>query len=174
MAAAQLSGDAFRNEEIKAEAVIPNPYGTVPVFHFANNADIGSPGRSELDSAIPVQDGLNKSVLDMLVAMEFSAYRPRWAAGGESLKKAETRFIAKVRDRQASFGQTWSDLMEFALKIKGRVDDVRLITTWEDPASNSEREILENIILKKQLGISIEQALMEAGYGSTDILKMLK
>ena len=32
---------------------------------------------------MPVQDGLNKSVLDMLVAMEFSAFRQRWAAGIE-------------------------------------------------------------------------------------------
>ena len=62
---------------------IANPYGIVPVFHFANNADLGMTGRSELEAAMPVQDGLNKSVLDMLVAMEFSAYRQRWAAGIE-------------------------------------------------------------------------------------------
>jgi len=30
-----------------------------------------------------VQDGLNKSVRDMLVAMEYSAFRQRWAAGIE-------------------------------------------------------------------------------------------
>ncbi|MDQ3489585.1 MAG: phage portal protein, partial [Acidobacteriota bacterium] len=176
-----------------APHIIQNPFGIVPVFHFANNSDIGTPGQSELEAAIPVQDGLNKSVLDMLVAMEFSAYRQRWAAGieieydnegkalapftagidhlwiaqnpnanfgdfeaanldqflkvkdsfridmasvtgtplhylmphmkgfpsGESLKKAETRFIAKVRDRQESFGQTWADLMSFALMLDG-------------------------------------------------------
>src|SRR6201999_2522621 len=62
---------------------IANPYGVVPIFHFANNADVGDCGRSELEAAIPIQDGLNKSVLDMLVAMEFSAYRQRWAAGIE-------------------------------------------------------------------------------------------
>lgn len=229
-------------------STIANPYGVVPVFHFANNADLGMPGQSELVSAIPVQDGLNKSVLDMLVAMEFSAYRQRWAAGieieydnegkavapftagidhlwiaqnpnarfgdfesanldhflrvkdsfridmasvtgtplhylmphtsrsysGESLKKAETRFIAKVRDRQESFGQTWADLMAFALKIEGHGDDIRLITAWEDPDRMSEREFLENIILKQQIGITPEQALTEAGYGNTDMTQMLK
>lgn len=67
----------------KPANVIVNPYGVVPIFHFANNADIGSLGRSELEPALPVQDGMNKSVLDMLVAMEFSAYRQRWAAGIE-------------------------------------------------------------------------------------------
>jgi hypothetical protein len=225
--------------------VVPNPFGIVPVFHFANNADIGMPGTSELEAALPIQDGLNKSVLDMLVAMEFSAFRQRWAAGidfnyddegkvippfhagvdhiwmtenaeakfgdfdsadleqflkvkdsfrtdiasvtgtplyylmpqlrgfpsGESLRKAETRFLAKVRDRQEAFGQVWADVMSFAARISG-VGDVRLVTEWEDAASRSEREILENLILKKQVGISSEQALIEAGYGSEDARRM--
>ena len=222
-----------------------NPYGIVPVFHFANNADLATYGRSELDAAIPVQDGLNKSVLDMLVAMEFSAYRQRWAAGieieydadgkavapftagvdhlwitenpqahfgdfeaaeleqflkvkdsfrvdmasvtgtplhyflqmagdfpsGASLKKAETRFLAKVRDRQESFGQVWADAMQFALRIEGR-GNTRLITQWDDPAPLGERELLENILLKRRLGLSDEQALIEAGYGVADVKGM--
>ena len=234
-------------EEHAKAWTLNNPYGIVPVFHFANNADIGMPGQSELEAAIPVQDGLNKSVLDMLVAMEFSAYRQRWAAGieialdkegktippfkagidqiwisenpnarfgdfdaanleqflkvkdsfridiasvtgtplhylmphmkgqpsGESLKKAETRFLAKVRDRQQSFGQTWADIMAFALMIEGRGKDIRLHTNWEDPSPMSDREVLENILLKKDIGISTEQALSEAGYGDVDVKGML-
>lgn len=236
-----------QNEPTQMSTIV-NPYGVVPVFHFANNADLGLPGQSELLSAIPVQDGLNKSVLDMLVAMEFSAYRQRWAAGieidydnegkavapftagidhlwiaqnpnarfgdfesanldhflrvkdsfridmasvtgtplhylmphtnrsysGESLKKAETRFIAKVRDRQESFGQTWADLMAFALTVDGHGKDIRLITAWEDADRMSEREFLENIILKQQIGITPEQALAEAGYGDVDVKQMLR
>lgn len=216
-----------------------NPYGVVPVFHFANNADIGTFGRSELEAAIPVQDGLNKAALDMLVAMEFSAFRQRWAAGieidydtdgvpispfneavdhlwiaensnakfgdfqtvdlsnflkvkdsfrvdmasvtgtplyyllphtrgfpsGESLRKSESRFIAKVRDRQAALGDTWAAVMEFALKIEGR-SNVKLSVNWDDPSQVTEREMLENILMKKQIGISTEQALREAGYKS--------
>jgi hypothetical protein len=225
--------------------VVPNPYEVVPVFHFANNAGIGERGRSELDAAIPIQDGLNKAVLDMLVAMEFTAFRQRWATGieidyddegkaklpfkaavdqlwiadsadakfgdfaageleqflkvkdgfridiasvtgtplhyllqtagdlpsGESLKRSETRFVAKVRDRQASFGQVWADVMEFALRIEGR-QAVSLITEWEDPSPISERDMLENILLKKQIGLPQEQALIEAGYGKADAEEM--
>ena len=92
---------------------------------------------------------------------------------GESLKKAETRFLAKVRDRQESFGQTWADIMEFALLIEGRGGDIRLHTNWEDPAPMSDREVLENILIKKNIGISVEQALSEAGYGEVDIRTML-
>ncbi len=218
--------------------VISNPYGIVPVFHFANNASIGEFGRSELENAIPVQDGMNKSVLDMLVAMEFSAYRQRWAAGieieydtegnvvapfkagidhlwiagnetarfgdfetadleqflkvkdgfrldiasvtgtplyyllphgrgfasGEAMRKAESRFIAKVRDRQTSFGQVWADVMQFALRIE-RQSDVLLSTRWEDAARLTEKEMLENLLLKVKLGLSPTEALQEAGYG---------
>ena len=223
------------------EAVIPNPYGVVPVFHFANNADLGTYGRSELEAAIPVQDGLNKSVLDMLVAMEYSAFRQRWVAGievdydaegkaispfkngidnlwvagkdarfgdfeaaqldqfllvkdsfrvdiasvtgtplhyflqqvgefasGESLKQSGTRFLAKVRDRQESFGQVWADAMSFALRIEGN-PGTQLLTEWEDPSPMTERERLENLLLKRQLGLPVEQALIEAGYGVADV-----
>lgn len=225
--------------------VVANPWATVPVFHFANNAGIGEPGCSEIDAAIPIQDGLNKAVLDMLVAMEFTAFRQRWASGieveyddsgkaivpftagvdslwiasdpqakfgdfaageleqflrvkdsfridiasvtgtplhyllqtngdlpsGESLKRSETRFIAKVRDRQANFGQVWADVMQFALQIEGR-PAVSLITEWEDPSPISERNRLENILLKKQIGLPVEQALIEAGYGVADVKQM--
>ncbi|MBA2380230.1 MAG: phage portal protein [Blastocatellia bacterium] len=219
--------------------IVENAYGLVPVFHFANNADIGAFGRSELDPAIPIQDGLNKSVLDMLVAMEFSAFRQRWAAGieieynldgdpippfdesvdhlwiaqsenarfgdfetanldqflkvkdsfrvdmasvtatplyyllphtrgypsGESIRKSESRFIAKVRDRQASFGDVWADVMTFALRIEG-MGEADVMPRWEDPARLSEKEMLENLLLKRRIGISAEQALSEAGYGA--------
>lgn len=217
---------------------VPNPYGIVPVFHFANNADIGTFGRSELDDAMAVQDGLNKSVLDMLVAMEFCSFRQRWVAGieilkdeatgkdippfklgmenifyasdpetrfgefgatdleqflkvkdgfridmasvtgtplyylmpqirgfpsGESLRKAETRFLAKVRDRQEQFGSVWEDVMSFALRLAGQ-PDVSLTTQWEDPSPVNERDVLENLSLKLSLGVPAEQILREAGY----------
>ncbi|MEO7673874.1 MAG: phage portal protein, partial [Pyrinomonadaceae bacterium] len=235
--------ELFPEMEKMPPHIVRNPYGIVPAFHFANNSDIGTPGQSELEAAIPIQDGLNKSVLDMLVAMEFSAYRQRWAAGieieydkegktvapftagvdklwitqdpnarfgdfeaadleqflkvkdsfridiasvtgtplhylmpqmkgqpsGESLKKAETRFLAKVRDRQESFGQTWADIIAFALMVEGLGTDIRLHTKWEDPSPMSDREVLENILIKKGIGISTEQALSEAGYGNVDI-----
>jgi hypothetical protein len=237
-----FTGETAPTSETLPAPVVENPYGVVPVFHFANNADIGEFGRSELEAAMPVQDGLNKSVLDMLVAMEVSAFRQRWAAGievkydqetgkeippfrsgvetlwisenpdakfgdfsateleqflkvkdgfridiasvtgtplyylmphvraipsGESLRKAETRFLAKVRDRQEQFGAVWAESMSFALKIAGR-PDISLVTHWEDPAPTSEREYLENLRLKKELGISTEQALKEAGYGDVE------
>lgn len=62
-------------------AISPNPYGRVPVFHFANDADTGDYGESELRDVLPIQDALNKATADMLVGMEFNAYPQRWATG---------------------------------------------------------------------------------------------
>jgi len=230
------------------EKPIPNPYDVVPVFHFANNGSIGGDGCSELRDARPLQDALNKSVLDMLVTMEFQAYRQRWASGieinydsdgkpvapfeagitslwvtetegakfgdfastdlkqflevqdafkvnvaivtgtpiyffiqsganfpsGESLKKAETRFINKVIDRQKVFGAAWADVMAFALLIENKGKDLQIFTEWQDPAPLTEKENLENLLIKADLNVSETQLLTEAGYGEEDIKKMLE
>lgn len=69
---------------------VVNPYAVVPVFHFANGASDGSYGRSELADVLPLQDGLNKAIADMLVAMEFHAYPQRWMVGVEVERDPET------------------------------------------------------------------------------------
>lgn len=63
---------------------LENPYGAVPVFHFANRSRTGRFGVSELSDVIPIQDALNKTVADMLVAGEFVALPQRWATGLET------------------------------------------------------------------------------------------
>lgn len=53
---------------------------SIPLFHFPNG-DVSCYGRSLLLPVIPLQDALNKSIADMLVAMEFQAFPQRWATG---------------------------------------------------------------------------------------------
>lgn len=99
-----------------AGPVVPNNWGVVPVFPFANNAGIGQPGRSELRDAIAIQDALNKSICDMLVAMEFAAIPQRWGIGiteqrdpttGEKVEalKAGADRLWTVANSAASLGQ---------------------------------------------------------------------
>jgi hypothetical protein len=68
---------------------VPNPYNIVPVFHFPNKVE-NNYGISELKDVIPIQDGLNKSVVDMLVAMEFAAYKQRYIIGYDPEINEET------------------------------------------------------------------------------------
>lgn len=70
---------------------LPNPLGRVPVVPFANNAMEGEDGVSELKDVIPVQDALNKTNADMLIAQEFAGYPQRWAVGLEEEIDPETQ-----------------------------------------------------------------------------------
>lgn len=67
---------------LPVSGTIPNPYGVVPVFHFPNKR-YSSFGIGELNDVLPLQDALNKSVADMIVAMEFSSFMQRWVTGLE-------------------------------------------------------------------------------------------
>lgn len=65
---------------LESEGVIPHSGGQVPVIHFPNGR-FHRNGVSELANVIPLQDALNKTLCDMLIAQEFSAYPQRWATG---------------------------------------------------------------------------------------------
>ena len=76
---------------------VPNPYGRVPIFPFTNRSE-GKPGVSELKDIISLQDGLNKSDVDLLIAMEFASYKQRYIIGMEAEVDEET---GEVTDQTA-------------------------------------------------------------------------
>ncbi len=247
---APSKADAFEHFEMPGEPwPVPNRWDVVPIFHFANNAWIGSFGQSELASVAPLQDALNTALSDLLVSMEFAAFQQRWATGieaeideitgkakepfkagidrlwttgndqarfgqfevanlegflkvqeslrieiarivglpphyvaagsganmsGEALKTAESRFVKKIKARQGAFGNSWENAMKLALQIAGTGSKGdRLTTMWEPAAPISETELLNNLLVKQQLGASEPQVLSEAGYGEADIARML-
>jgi hypothetical protein len=64
--------------------------------------------------------------------------------------------------------------MAFALKILRQGDNARLSTEWAPAAPESEKEKLENLLVKKDLGVTTDQLLSEAGYSQGDIERMSK
>lgn len=105
-----------------------NPYGVVPVFHFANNASMGEGGRSELADVMPLQDALNKAILDKMVAMEYTAFTQRYAIGldvetdpltGKPLVpfSGMERWLT-VADEKVKFGQFEGANLEQFLKVQ--------------------------------------------------------
>ena len=60
-----------------------NPVGVVPVVPLYNNPSMVTGGQSDLDPAIPLQDAINKELMDMLVASEFAAFPQRVLMGIE-------------------------------------------------------------------------------------------
>jgi len=59
-----------------------NPFGEIPVFHFR-------PQRrkviSDQKNAIPIQNGVNKLLVDMMVAAEFGAFKQRWVISNATI-----------------------------------------------------------------------------------------
>lgn len=101
-----------------------NEWKRMPVFHFPND-EISGYGRSVLGDVIPLQDALNKSICDMLVAGEFHALPQRWGVGITLERDPETglevnpfksgseRFW-RTANENAEFGQfTQADLAGF-------------------------------------------------------------
>lgn len=107
--------------EGEGSSEVPNPYGVVPVFHFPANGRQGCDGISDLADVIPIQDMLNKTLADLLIAGEFGAYMQRWATGIEAereFNETTGKFVEKeipfkvginriitVANAQAKFGQ---------------------------------------------------------------------
>ena len=152
----------------RAEDDVLNPYGVVPVFHFANNAPIGMFGVSELVNAIPSQRRLNKTLADLDIAREIVALVQRWVSGVEipidpltgkpaDLKLAWERLLI-MADPQARAGtMQGADLSSFFRAI----DDARLsiarntgtplhyMLLQNDPPSGKALQTLEARFVKK-------------------------
>jgi hypothetical protein len=53
-------------------AEIPHDLGVVPIIPLENNPSLKIGGRSDIAPIIPIQDALNKLVMDMIIASEFA------------------------------------------------------------------------------------------------------
>ena len=85
---------------------VSHDYGMVPVVPFINNPNEAGDGRSELDDVIPLQDALNLSLADMLVALEFAAFPQRWATGLTEARDPITGEV--VNPLQAGVERLWT------------------------------------------------------------------
>lgn len=71
------SGNWVRYTDDEATGIAQNPYQQIPVFHFKASHRIVSC----LQNAVAIQDTINKTLADMMVAGEFAAVPQRWAIG---------------------------------------------------------------------------------------------
>lgn len=64
----------WSRREVEGESwPLPNPYGEIPIVEFPNKNY-----KSEVKSVIPIQDGLNKALINMFVTMEYDAFRQKY------------------------------------------------------------------------------------------------
>jgi hypothetical protein len=161
--------DAAAGNDADTTWPVANPYDMIPVFHFANDASVGEYGRSELQDVLPLQDAVNKAVLDLLAAMEYQALPQRWAAGldveidpdtGKPIPPFEpgTDVLWTVADEKVQFGQFAAGDLEQLVKVGDslRMEVARVTGTplhyvmlLTDPPSGEALKALEARLLKK-------------------------
>lgn len=61
----------------------------VPVFHYRNNGGGYDYGRSELQDLVPLQDSLNKAIIDLIAAADSSAFPEKVFESEDGLKPPE-------------------------------------------------------------------------------------
>lgn len=61
----------------------PNPLGAVSLVEIPNRPDLLGEAHSEIEDVLDIQDRINKTLIDRLMAQEFSAFRQRWMTGYE-------------------------------------------------------------------------------------------
>jgi hypothetical protein len=60
-----------------------NPLGVVPLVEISNRPDLLGEAHSEIEDVLDIQDRINKTLIDRMMAQEFSAFRQRWMTGYE-------------------------------------------------------------------------------------------
>jgi hypothetical protein len=90
---------------------------------------------------------------------------------GESRKTEEGPFVAKVVDRQVSYGSVEGDAMSFALEIAGFTPEIAsgITPVWSPAESRSEQEFWTIAQLKASVGVPASQIFAEAGYKPKEI-----
>lgn len=81
---------------------------------------------------------------------------------GVSRREATSPLLARVENLQRSFGATWPDAFEFALRLLG-YDDITVQVRWKPAEQVSDAEGWATVAAKVAAGMPREQALIEAG-----------
>lgn len=83
-----------------------NTLKVVPLVPLRNNPTLKG-GRSDIAVVIPLQDAVNKTVADMMIASEFASFAQRWATGLEVPKDPQTGRALNNQEFISGPGRVW-------------------------------------------------------------------
>jgi hypothetical protein len=110
-----------------------NPLGVVPVVEVPNNPRLLTGGVSEIEDVVPIQDRVNKTLADRMMAQDYGAFPQKWAIGFPSEDEDGNPQLVDVgKDRMVT-----SDAAETRF---GQWDSAPL-----DPYSAAKREDVKDI-----------------------------
>jgi hypothetical protein len=110
----------------------PNRLGAVPLVELQNRPDLLGEAHSEIEDVLDIQDRINKTLIDRLMAQEYSAFRQRWATGyelpedeqGQPIEpfKAAVDRLWVAEDPQVKFGEfSATDLTPYLKAVEADV-----------------------------------------------------
>ncbi|ETK36136.1 phage portal protein [Microbispora sp. ATCC PTA-5024] len=118
----------------------PNPLGEVPLVEYANRPQMLEPGTSEIAGVVDIQDRINKTLADRLMAQEYGAFRQKWATGieipsdpetGQAVEpyKAAVDRLFLSEDPASRFGDfNATDLTPYLSAMRDDIKDIAAIT----------------------------------------------
>ncbi|MFD3952168.1 phage portal protein [Streptomyces albidoflavus] len=138
--AAELRGwDAFALPN-GDDGTRPNELGMVPLVPFVNRRNRRLTGFAEHEDVLTVQNRINLSLINLIAAMKYGAFRQRWAAGLEvdedPLTGAKIQpFTLDIKklwttdDPDVKFGEfSATDLVPYVRAVEGAVQDLAAIS----------------------------------------------
>lgn len=105
-------GSRWKVRELETEPwPLANPLGIVPVVTMFNKPrlrprEFGLYGEAEHAKVIPIQDGINKVLMDMFVASEYGSFRQRYVTGMELATDEKTG--KRIQAFEAAAERLWS------------------------------------------------------------------
>jgi hypothetical protein len=86
---------------------------------------------------------------------------------GESIRADDAPLVKKIQAFQRSFGATWKDASEFALRILGI--DAAVTVQWAPAQMTDDLEFWQAAQAKQDAGVPVRQTLLEAGYTEAQV-----
>lgn len=94
------TAESYKNL-VKIQDDAKNPFGEVPVFHFRQSR---RKSKSDLKNVIPLQNGVNKLLNDMLVAAEYGAFKQRFIISNAEVQGKLKNSPSEIWDLPAGDG----------------------------------------------------------------------
>jgi hypothetical protein len=131
----------------------------------SETAKMGEFATADLRQFLDVQDGWDIKIARSSKVPLHWLIPTGTPPSGDSLKTAESGYVAKERRWQTAFTPEWAAAMAFGLTIEstaGDLDSLRPI--WANPESQPEGEQLDLALKRKAVGVPDEQIWAELGY----------
>lgn len=138
-AAALRDWDAFALPNTR-DSEVPNPLGVVPLVPFINRRNRRAEGFAEHEDVISVQNRINLSLIMLIAAMKYGAFRQRWAAGlevdedpvtGQKIQPftLDIKRLWTTEDPDVKFGEfAATDLVPYVRAVEAGVQDLAAIS----------------------------------------------